>query len=130
MLKRKKALLRAARLDTRNSMRHSMAEAPKKGSAMEAESQFRKLLGELMVEKGLITSGQLRDALAEQRRSQEKLGRILVDMGYVSELEMFRAVSEQFGLPFPPRFLTFFHREPGQPTPPDAFALGRTRASP
>jgi hypothetical protein len=107
-----------------------MAEALRKGSAMEAESQFRKLLGELMVEKGLITSGQLRDALREQRRSQEKLGRVLVQMGYVSELDMFRAVSEQFGLPFPPRFLPFFRRKPGQPTPHDAFALGRTRASP
>ncbi len=107
-----------------------MAEASEKGFAMAAEPQFRKLLGELMLEKGLITSSQLRDALREQARSQEKLGRILVEMGYVSELEMFRAVSEQFGLPFPPRFLTFFHREPGQPTPPDAFALGRTRASP
>lgn len=107
-----------------------MREAPEKGSAMEAESQFRKLLGELMVEKCLITSRQLRDALREQRRSQEKLGRVLVDLGYVSELDMFRAVSEQFGLPFPPRFLRFFRRKPGQPTPPDAFALGRTRASP
>jgi len=97
---------------------------------MEAERQFRKFLGELMVEKGLITSGQLREALREQRRSEERLGRILVEMGYVSELEMFRAVSEQFGLPFPPRFLSFFHRERGQPRPPDAFALGRTRASP
>jgi hypothetical protein len=111
-------------------MRHSILEAIREGSPMAAERGFRKLLGELMLEKGLITSSQLRDALREQERSHEKLGRVLIDLGYVSELDMFRCVSEQFGLPFPPRFLTYFRRKRGQRTPVDAFAAGRTRTSP
>jgi hypothetical protein len=107
-----------------------MVRALREDPAMAAERALRKVLGELMLEKGLITSSQLREALRTQRRSQEKLGRILVELGYVSELDMFRAVSEQFGLPFPPRFLPYFHRESGQGTPVDAFVAGRTRTSP
>jgi hypothetical protein len=117
-------------LDRPAGIRHSVFEAFREGVAMAAEGRFKKLLGELMLEKGLITSAQLRDALREQERSHEKLGRVLIDLGYVSELDMFRCVSEQFGLPFPPRFLPYFRRKRGQPTPVDAFAAGRTRASP
>ena len=90
----------------------------------------RKPLGQVMLEKGLITPRQLSDALKAQSRIKEKLGRILVELGFVSELDMFRAVSDQDGLPFPARFLRYFHREKGQPGPRDAFARGRTRLSP
>lgn len=91
---------------------------------------FRQLLGQMMLSKGLITQRQLSDALEAQKRTKGKLGRILVDLGHVSELDMFRSVSSQDGLPFPSRFLPHFHRERGQPGPRDAFARGRTRLSP
>jgi|GEM_PF-2416957 len=90
----------------------------------------RKLLGQVMLEKGLISARQLSDALKAQNRTGEKLGRVLVDLGYVSELDMFRAVSDQDRLPFPTRFLPFFHRERCRPSPRDAFARNRTRVSP
>jgi hypothetical protein len=90
----------------------------------------RRLLGQIMVEKGLITPRQLEQALRTQRGIDEKLGRIMVELGYVSELDMFRTLSDQDGLPFPSRFLRVFHRAPGQPAPRDAFARHRTRVSP
>ena len=90
----------------------------------------RKPLGQVMLETGLITRRQLSDALKAQRRTGERLGRVLVNLGFVSELEMFEAVSQQHGLVFPSRFLPIFHRERGQPPPRDAFARGRTRMSP
>ena len=95
---------------------------------MAAERRARKLLGQMMLEKTLITPRQLSDALRAQKRTRGKLGRILVELGYVTELDMFRAVSGQDGLPFPSRFLPYFHRERGEPEPQDAFALGRRRA--
>ena len=90
----------------------------------------RKPLGQTMLEKGLITRRQLSDALKAQRRTGERLGRVRVDLGFVSELEMFEAVSQQHGLIFPSRFLPMFHRKRGQRPPRDAFARGRTRMSP
>ena len=67
-----------------------------------------KLLGQVLLEKGLITQRQLSDALKARRRLPKKLGRILVEMGYVSEEDMLRSSAEQFGLPFPAAFLWLF----------------------
>jgi hypothetical protein len=89
--------------------------------------RLRKLLGEVMLEKGLITPRQLSDALRAQEHANEKLGRILVNWGYVSELDMFRSVSEQYGLPFPTRFLPYFHRERPAAAGPTSFAAVRRR---
>jgi hypothetical protein len=94
---------------------------------MAAERRVRKLLGQIMLERDLITPRQLSDALRAQKRTRGRLGRILVELGYVSELDMFRVVSGQDGLPFPSRFLPYFHRERGEPEPQDAFVLRRRR---
>ena len=96
---------------------------------MAAGSWPRKLLGQVMLEKGLITPSQLRDGLTAQESVKEKLGRILVDLGYVSELDMFCSVSEQYGLPFPSRFLPYFHRERGELARPGALVAGRRRVA-
>jgi len=42
-------------------------------------------LGEIMVNKGLITSDQVKIALTEQRKSKELLGKILVRLGFATE---------------------------------------------
>jgi purine-binding chemotaxis protein CheW len=49
--------------------------------------QFRSL-GALLMEKGLLTKAQLDSALDEQRRSGEKLGRILVARGWVRDKDI------------------------------------------
>ncbi len=58
-----------------------------------------KKLGELLIEKGLISPEDLAKALKEQSRSGEFLGTTLVRMGAVKEPELLATLSEQFGLP-------------------------------
>ena len=55
-------------------------------------------LGELLVERGLLSTFQLELALAEQRRTGLRLGEVLVSMGYVSETALARMLLEQVGL--------------------------------
>lgn len=55
-------------------------------------------LGEVIVERGLITQEQLEDALLEQRRTQKRLGTILVDKGIVSAQDLTDALVDQIGV--------------------------------
>lgn len=55
-------------------------------------------LGALLVERGLLTDGELEHALAEQRRSGRLLGQILVDSDYLSGFTLTRALADQHGL--------------------------------
>jgi MSHA biogenesis protein MshE len=57
-------------------------------------------LGDLLVEKKLISENQLQAALAEQKKSGRKLGRVLIDHGYVNEEAMLRILSTQIGIPY------------------------------
>lgn len=57
-----------------------------------------RLLGSLLVERGLLTTAQLELALGEQRRSGRRLGQILVLRGYVSALTLARTLAEQHGV--------------------------------
>ena len=56
-------------------------------------------LGELLIQARLISQAALEEALAEQRRSGHKLGRILVDLGFVDENELLKFLSRQLRLP-------------------------------
>jgi MSHA biogenesis protein MshE len=57
-------------------------------------------LGELLHEKKLISEEQLQEALTEQRSSGRKLGRVLVDIGAVSEADLHRCLAEYLKIPF------------------------------
>lgn len=57
-------------------------------------------LGDMLVETGVITQAQLEEALDKQKSSGMKLGRVLVDNGYVDEEEFLRVLSEQLKVPF------------------------------
>lgn len=57
-------------------------------------------LGELLLASNLITEEQLRTALQEQATSRRLLGEILVDRGYVSDVDIAKCLSEQLGVPF------------------------------
>lgn len=57
-------------------------------------------IGEILVEKKLVTPEELDRALAEQKKTGEFLGSILIKMGYISEEQLLRAVSEQRNIPF------------------------------
>lgn len=48
----------------------------------------RKLLGEKLVEKGLLTPGQLAEALGVQVMTGEPLGRVLVNLGFITGADL------------------------------------------
>lgn len=60
----------------------------------------RKRLGEILVEKKLITQAQLDECLEEQKTTKEYLGGMLVRKKIVGEEQLMRALSEQFNIPF------------------------------
>ena len=95
---------------------------------MKAIAQEKKLFGELLRDRGLISEEDLNNALALQKeRRGDKLGRILVDLGYVAERDVLKVLSEQLGISIfegeypavpiepaklPLRFLRTFHTIP------------------
>lgn len=57
-------------------------------------------IGDLLISNGLITSGQLMEALAEQKRTGLRLGRTLFDMGMINEDSLLDLLSRQLKIPF------------------------------
>ena len=57
-------------------------------------------LGEILVEEGLLTEGQLDLALTIQKTSKSFLGDIILKKEWVSEGQLAMALSRQFDLPF------------------------------
>ncbi len=55
-------------------------------------------IGQVLIEKGIITQEQLNEALEEQRKSSEKLGTILVRLGYATEDDVVIAHAQQMGI--------------------------------
>jgi type IV pilus assembly protein PilB len=64
-------------------------------------SQAELKLGELLVQKGLISRDTLEEALVEQEQTGDLLGRILVQKGLAEE-DLHRVLAEQKGLEFLP----------------------------
>ena len=56
-------------------------------------------LGELLVNKKLITDDQLNKGIAEQKKNGGKIGTILIKMGFVNENNLLHFLSEQYGAP-------------------------------
>lgn len=54
-----------------------------------------KRLGEILLEKGLITREQLEEALALQRESKGLLGEILIAQGFLSPLKLYQVLAEK-----------------------------------
>ena len=57
-------------------------------------------LGDLLIQAALISQAQLEQALNTQRQSGRRLGRVLVENGWVTEAQIARAVAHQIGAPF------------------------------
>ena len=60
----------------------------------------RKYLGDMLVAEGLITQEQLNHALTAQKTTNERLGRILVKLRYVTDEDIIRVLEVQLGIPF------------------------------
>ncbi len=57
-------------------------------------------IGDLLVEQKIISQSQLQEALAEQKKSGRKLGRILVESGFVDEDRLLVLLAEQLDIPY------------------------------
>jgi len=60
----------------------------------------KKPIGQVLLEKELISQEQLDEALNIQKNTTEQIGRILVDLGHVTERDVMRAHAEQLGIGF------------------------------
>ena len=58
---------------------------------------MRKKIGECLVQAGLITDDDLRLALAEQRRTGERVGQVLVRLNFVTDKQITKALAYQAG---------------------------------
>jgi len=67
---------------------------------MATEPKKKLRLGDLLVRNDVITEEQLYAALREQKNSGRKLGKTLVDLGYVDEDTILNMLSRQLDLPF------------------------------
>ncbi|MER3443495.1 MAG: ATP-binding protein [Armatimonadota bacterium] len=63
-----------------------------------SESEMR--LGDLLMSKGFIDRDTLEQALVQQEKTGELLGRILVQSGAISESQLFQALAERAGIEF------------------------------
>ena len=61
-----------------------------------------KQLGELLMERGLISKQQLDEALALQKDKGGLIGEILVDLGFAKEEEIAKTLTAQYGFPYLP----------------------------
>ncbi|MCB1753927.1 MAG: Flp pilus assembly complex ATPase component TadA [Gammaproteobacteria bacterium] len=60
----------------------------------------KRKLGEILLEKGLVTEKDIEYAVLQQRKSGKKLGDILIEDEYVSEADLLTVLAEQHDLPF------------------------------
>lgn len=59
----------------------------------------RKRLGDILIESGMISEEQLKQALEEQKRSKLKLGDHLLKAGYITEQQLIETLEFQLGIP-------------------------------
>lgn len=63
-------------------------------------NQRPKALGELLLEEGLITQERLAEANDQAKRAGRTLGRILIELGYLTESDLFAFLARRMGLEF------------------------------
>jgi hypothetical protein len=60
------------------------------------ETAAKRRLGDIIVERGLITPAQLEEALAVQRDCGTKLGEVLVELGFLTRMALAGVIGEQW----------------------------------
>lgn len=69
---------------------------------MTAKRIINKQLGELLLERGIITPEQLGKALTFQQDKGGLIGEVLVELGFAKEEDIAQALTSQYGFPFLP----------------------------
>ncbi|MBI4846717.1 MAG: Flp pilus assembly complex ATPase component TadA [Candidatus Omnitrophica bacterium] len=65
---------------------------------MAADKGKKKLWGEYLVEKGVVSIEQIQKALEEQRRAGSRLGQTLIELGFLKEEDLIVVLAQQLGL--------------------------------
>jgi len=63
---------------------------------------INKQLGELLIDRGIISRNQLEEALNFQREKGGLIGEIMVQLGFVKEDDIAQALTAQYGFPYLP----------------------------
>lgn len=63
---------------------------------------INKQLGELLIERGVISSEQLENALVVQKDKGGLIGEILVSLGFAKEEDIAQSLTAQYGFPYLP----------------------------
>jgi len=61
-----------------------------------------KQLGELLIERGILTQRQLEKALLVQRERGGLIGELIVELGFAKEEDIAQALTVQYGFPYLP----------------------------
>ncbi len=61
-----------------------------------------KRLGEWLIQKGKITPEQLQTALETQQLTGERIGKVLIDLDYITHEDYYEAQAEQYDVPYEP----------------------------
>lgn len=56
-------------------------------------------LGELLIDRKLLTAAQVQEALVQQPASGKRLGTLLVELGALDERDLYETLAEQLGVP-------------------------------
>ena len=64
--------------------------------------QIKEQLGQVLMQRGVVTAEQLKQALEAQRREGGLLGEILIKMGFTSEEDITQALAIQHDFPYLP----------------------------
>ncbi|MFZ5943364.1 MAG: GspE/PulE family protein [Bacillota bacterium] len=59
----------------------------------------KKKLGDLLVDNGILSAGQLQEALNMQKGTGKKLGEVLIERGFVTERQILETLEFQLGIP-------------------------------
>jgi len=69
---------------------------------MKFHKKIDKPLGQILAERGVITTDQLKEALVAQKRQGGLIGEIIVSLGFAKEEDISYCLSLQFGYPYLP----------------------------
>lgn len=69
---------------------------------MPSQRIINKQLGELLVERNIISAQELEKALSTQKEKGGLIGEILVELGFVKEEDIAQALTAQYGFPYLP----------------------------
>jgi len=69
---------------------------------MQIKKIINKQLGELLIERGIISQHQLDQALTVQKERGGLIGEVLVELGFAKEEDITQALTAQYGFPYLP----------------------------